>query len=432
MRTLFPAYVGLAALVLLGCGGGGGSNRASPAADPIIGPSATVVDTFAYDASGTYAGALRRCTYAGDATERCTLSELPFLGQEFADPTLDEVMQRVLVSHTWMGDNFRAVMNLLPDDMRLLLRSVTAIVIASDIRPAFYDPATGAIYLDADFLWLTPGEEAEVTQEPDPRSNFGADLMVRLPWRYVRDNERLTIFINPDGSRDLDQIEVINGFLMYHELAHAVDAMHPDRMPGLDSSRTARSYLTEPGANLTSTVIGDRPLASSLLEDLAEVSFFGEASTQAQRDLLSVDLVGEFANDGAVQYYAYSTPFEDFATLFETVMMSYHFGYDKDTGITDNPASDDSDDGIVAWGQRGRMVDQAVLARTLAVLRAAYPGDLSAVEDYVNSRPAPSQLSEGSRWGDTIAAQPVVQSAASRALRRGGREDAFLERRSIR
>ncbi|MDP0964773.1 hypothetical protein Q6264_28200, partial [Klebsiella pneumoniae] len=74
-------------------------------------------------------------------------------------------------------------------DFRRLLNATTAIVIGGRVRPSFYWNATGAIYLDADYLWQTPQERDTVSEAPDPRSNFAADLAFKTLWRYVQNNQ---------------------------------------------------------------------------------------------------------------------------------------------------------------------------------------------------------------------------------------------------
>ena len=407
------------------CGGGGSSDNNS--AVPPVSTASQVVDTFAIDSASPYAGVLRDCVYAGAATRACSLSTLPFLGQDTPDPSLDDVMDRVLVSHIWMGENLRSALQQLPADMRLLLRSVTAIVIASDIRPAFYDPESGAIYLDADYLWLTPEQQAVVTDEEDFRADFGDVLQFNMPWRYVRDNSRLGIAINPDGTRALADLLPVLGFLLYHELAHAVDFMPPDKMATLTGNLTAEQAITS-GSFLSTQWDTFNPLTSSQLKDLAQVSFRGASANAAQRNTTPDELVAEFGNDSAIQYYAYSTQFEDFATMFETVMMQYHFGYEKDTGITTN--TELSNDGIVAWGQRGRLGEQGPNTRARAVIQALYPGDLAAVETFLSALGAPVEMTPGISWADNLSLG--AQSSSAEAALDKRRFDNILERRGIR
>ncbi len=434
-RGPIVALTMLLCISVSGCGGGGGGRSNAPparGANPPQGPAATVVATSAYRTGAPYAGALQRCTYAGEATEACPLSTLPFLGMQTDTVTIEQVLSRTLVSHRWMGDNFGGALARLPADLLPLFRSVTAVVIASDVRPSFYDPDTGAIYLDPEFLWLRVSERDQVPDTPDFRSEFGRDLGFQMPWRYVRDGQRLTVYLNPDGSRDPDQIIEILGYLLYHELAHATDFMPPADLSGLSNTQTARSAILS-GRRLSSLLTASYPLNSTLLKDLAAVSFLGATSTAAQRTLAPDDLVVEFSNDGATQYYAYSTRYEDFATQFETAMMKWHFGYDKDTAIVHPPASGNADDAVLAWGERGRIGAQHVMSRTLAVGQRLYPGELRAFEAFLADQPLPRTLTRGTTWRDSLSDQTTAGAAAAPAARPSRRvADYVLERVRIR
>lgn len=424
-------------VLVAACGGGGGGRANAPPATatptPSPPPAADVAATSPYVASAPYAGVLRRCTYAGSATAECSLGELPFLGMATASPTIADVMGRTLVSERWMGDNLQATLQALPADLLPLFRSITAVVIATDVRPAYYDPETGAIYLDPEFLWLSVTERDQVPDTPDPRSDFGRDLAFVMPWRYVRDGQPLTVYVNPDGSRDPDQIVEILGYLLYHELAHAVDFVPPARMPGLRDAQTVLGAINA-GRPLSSDLVSAYPLTSDTLKDLAAVSFLGEDATAAQRALTPEDLVDEFANDGATQYYAYTTQYEDFATQFETVMMKWHFGYDKDTAIAHPATTGRGGDAVVTWGERGRIGSQQVLVRALDVGQRMYPGDLAAYESFVANQPAPRAMTPGDTWEDNLVLAPVgaqaVEPASSGIDTR--RPDRFLERVRIR
>jgi len=254
-----------------------------------------------------------------------------------------------------------------------------------------------------------------------------------MPWRYVRNNQRLTVFLNPDGSRDPDQIVEILGYLLYHELAHAVDFVPPQRMPGLRASQTVLDAINS-GRPLSSDFVAAYPLNSTTLKNLAAVSFLGEDSTAAQRALTPEDLVDDFANDGATQYYAYTTQYEDFATQFETVMMKWHFGYDKDTAIAHPSTTGSSADAVVVWGERGRIGAQHVMTRALDVGQRMYPGDLAAYESFLTAQPPPQAMTAGDTWEANLVLAPVGPQAADAAA--DGidtrRRDHFLERVRIR
>ncbi len=422
-----------AGVLVTGCGGGGGSGGSlAPPNDngnsPPPGTTSTVVSTSAYVPGAPYADVLRRCTYAGDATQQCTLHTLPFLGMEFPDPTVDDILERTLVSDRWMGDNLKTALEELPPDVLPLFRSVTAVVIASDVRPAHYDSRTGAIYLDADYLWLSAAERATVSTAPDPRSSFGLDLMFDMPWRYVSDNQRLTVYVNPDGSRDPDQIELIMGYLLYHELAHAADFVPPSRFGILQPNQTVRQVLAQ-YPPLSDDFENALPLNSGQLKALAAVSFLGDSSTAEQRNVQPDDLVTPFVDDGAVQYYSYTTQYEDFAVLFETAMMKWHFGYEKDTAITDRPASGNTDEAVVAWETRGRLGEKPVYDRVRAVGELIYPGDITQFEAFIDAQPPPQRMTVGNTWGENlILGVTSASQAASAPHAERRRADHFLER----
>lgn len=355
--------------------------------------------TVPYIASGPYAEELRSCTYPSPATDpSCSLVRLPFLGKEFAAPTVEDVMTRVLVSHRWMGDSLRETLEQLPEDVRLLARSLTALVIASDIRPAHYRPNTGAIYLDAEYLWRTPEEQAVVTREADFRTGFGSRLQLRIPWRLVRNNVRWGT-----GDSRAEALRPLLAFLLYHELSHAADFMEVSRIDGLDPSQTVLEAIAQqpaswPSSRLTAT----HPLRSRVIKRLAVVSFRSpDLSTPDLEALRPDDVVDEFSMDGAVDFYSYSSQFEDLADLHDTILMSYHHGYEKDVGIVGTVA-DSLSGAIVAWGQRGRMTDPAVIDRTRWVIDALYPGDVQAVHGYLNDRPAPLPMRRGDTWADNV------------------------------
>ena len=363
---------------------------------------AEVAFTIPYVANGPHAEDLRPCLYPGEAAEQsCSLARLPFVGMERSAPSVDDLMSRVLVSHRWMGDNFKTVLEMLPSDVLLLARSLTGIVISSDIRPAHYYLSTGAIYLDADFFWRTAEQLAVVTKEPDFRTAFQRKLQVLLPWRFVRNNQRFGIRRDADGTRNLDDVALYMGFLLFHELSHAADFAPPSSFGQLRRSLTVLEALNSAYPWTSTRLTQERPLGSNLMKALAAVSFGGAEPTPEQAALLPDDLVEEFSTDGAVDYYSYSSQFEDLADLHTVALMSHHFGQEQDTGITNNPPNEETPL-TVAWGQRGRLTDPAVILRTRWVVDAMYPGNVHELDSYLTSRPAPLPMRRGDSWTDNI------------------------------
>jgi hypothetical protein len=368
---------------------------------------------YPYRAASTYAAALVRCVYdpalyfiVGGGTNLCTLGTLPLLAQETAGavPTVAQVMNRVLVSHDWMGARFEAFLNAQPtDDLRRLLGSVNAIVLGAHVRPSFYWSATGAIYLDADNLWLTPAERDVVSEVPDFRSGFDRELNYTGLWRYVVNNQPALLFFDPAArvSRDLGYLDYELGSLLYHELAHANDYF-PSAVR--TTVRTDVPVFQAAPAQLPSDRLATAlPLSSQEMFGLAQVKFFGVTATDAQKAYTPRQVGDFFRVDRATDEYNYSIPpgsgaasREDVAMLFEEFMMSLRHGARRDVGMTTKfrPGMTGSDL-IVAWGQRGRVADSAVKPRIVQVLGEIAPWIAAST---VDGLPAPIPLREGVSW----------------------------------
>lgn len=364
---------------------------------------ADVPYTVPYVPTAPYADALRPCIYAGGAAQvDCTTERLPFLGTEFVAPSVDDVMTRVLVSHRWMGDSLRETLERLPLDLRLLTRSLTTIVIASDIRPAYYWARTGAIYLDAGFFWRTPEERAVVTMEEDFRAGFGRSMQFYIPWRYVRDNVAWNDPAGAEGATRAELLLPFIAFLLYHELSHAADFMPAAGLDEVDPAGTALDAIWAQRFSWPSTLLASElPLRSAFMRSLAEIFFAGRSSTEAEEALLPNDVIDAFSNDGAVDFYSYSTQFEDLADLHETILMSYHHDLEKDVAIVGTEA-EERGDAVVAWGQRGRMSDPNVIDRMRFVIDAIYPGDAQELHGYLDGRPAPLPMRRGETWAENV------------------------------
>lgn len=332
-------------------------------------------DMFAYNSNSPYLNALEACVYNNTVERSCTFSQLPLLGQQATVPSVEDVMDRVLVSHGWMGDRFKEFLenSATGEDMRKLLRATTAIVISYEVRPSFYWTATGAIYLDAANFWVTPQERDTLNASPDFRSDFGSDLTFLIPWRYVKDNQsfiRRDIYPRTERlTKSFSDMEASVSWLMYHELGHANDFFPPQSWSQVQGSDSPLTYANDNEANSTA-FSNANPLDSQEMKDLGQVSFFGALATAEQRSYSPDTITSFFEPDRAPAYYSYSTIREDYATLFERFMMLYRLGAVADTAIVEQ---DDDDQYPVTWGQRNRINDDSVKLRTAIVVEQILP-----------------------------------------------------------
>lgn len=340
-------------------------------------------DAFVYRPSSPYAAALRDCVYNNLVKASCTFQRLPLIGMINEDPSIDDIMNRLVVSHEWMGQRFEDFLrnSITASDMRKLLRATTAIVISYDVRPSFYWTATGAIYLDAANFWSTPQERDTLNTLPDYRSEFGSQLQFLIPWRYIKDNEYY--IRNADYPRaerltkSFSAMEASVTWLMYHELGHANDFFPPNRWSSINRSQSPLSYANSVDANSTQFA-NIYPLTSETMRNLAQVSFMGETPTALQKSYTAQQVGQFFSPDSAPAYYSYSTIREDYATLFERFMMLYRLGVSADVAVVE---ADDLLTYPVAFGQRDRIKEADIQQRVIAVVEQVFP-DIDAAQIY--------------------------------------------------
>ena len=387
----------------------------------------------AYKPAGPYARVLAGCVYDADLRYRganqntCPLTRLPFLAQEAlpADgiPTVDQVMDRVVVSHDWLGRNFENFLRSQDTrgDFRRLLKGVTAVVLGTQVRPSFYYALTGAIYLDGDNFWLTPDERDTVNEAPDFRSDFDRDLQYSGLWRYVQNNRSIFVFFDPRSRVGRDSSYLLNesGWLMYHELGHAQDFLPPSQYAGLDSALDPWGNIGPRYASrqLTSDLVTAAfPLTSTQMAGLAQVKFQGATANAAQRAYTPDQVAGFFSIDLATDEYNYSTTREDVAISLEEFLMQHRLGILRDKAITDKiSATTTSSTLLVRWGQRGRVGDANIKPRVRAMVQQLTPWIDPAI---VDGLPTPLQMRPGESWNANLSlpAPPRVATALSLGL----------------
>ncbi len=377
-----------------------------------------VADVKAYNSQSPYADVIVDCVYSNTLSSSCKLEKLPIIAQDTLTPTIDDIMDRVVVSHPWMGDRFKAFLEQYDehDDFKNLLRATTAVVVSYDIRPAFYWAATGAIYLDPNFLWLTPEERDTMNESPDYRSNFGETLQFEMLWRYVKDNDYANGYfpVNSRPTRSLDDIQYNLGYLLYHELAHANDFLPKSGWSSLDADdRVLDATLN----NSTQSDLLDiaYPLASQTLKGLAQVRYAGNTATAQENSYLPEDIANIFEPDGAVYFYSYSSTREDYAMLFEELMMYTRYGISRDIAITNNaPSGSSGSEFTVAWGQRGRISESQILQRMLFATERVLP-EFNAVAA-INALPPIQMHTAGNSWTDNLVLGDAKPGSLAKAL----------------
>lgn len=383
-RSLCRFAILVFALGLTSCGGGSSSDIAQAIVDQIISSETDPQGALKpANPDSPWADVLVDCVSAEYVFQSCSLRELSLIGMIEDNPSIDDVMDRLVVSHDWMAVRFRQLLERMPGDLLLLMRHLTAIVIDAEVRPSYYTTGTGAMYLDPDDLWLTASERDLVPTTADPRSSYDDELAFVSLWRYV-DGYSYAWSSSRSAPRTLDDIELPMAALLFHELAHAADFFPLARFSLLDT----RQSVYENANNLVELRLSNSvpPPDSRTLFEIADVMFFGETPTNAQKALDPNQIAAEFRLDRASDLYAYATQYEDFAMLVEEVMMYHHYGLKRDVAFTNRPPAGSGRSAyIVQWGMRHRAFDPTVRQYSEQALRllfnqnnvsAYFPGDL--------------------------------------------------------
>ncbi len=377
---------------------------------------------FLYNPDSPAGQTLIDCVYANKARydNSCTLTQTPLIAQINESPTVDDIMDRVIVSHQWMGDQFKKFLQTYDNkhhDFKNLLRATTAIVISYDIRPSFYHPYTGAIYLDPSDLWETPEQRDTINQTPDFRVAFGSDLQFEMPWRYVKNNEYASYYapISYRLSRTLSSALYDFASLLYHELAHANDFFPSTIWHSVDKTETLlaivnnRYYQQQIQSDELQQIYPLDPLYpddANVLTQLAQVRFHGEAASEQQQAYTMDDIANLFKTEGAPQFYSYSSTREDYAILFDGFMMQVRYNVLRDVAVSDQEYQQ------VAWGQRGRIGEQWIKPRVEFVATRILP-ELALASEYVASLLPPVLFDADKSWSENLVLENPNQIKAN-------------------
>ncbi len=367
-----------------------------------------------YKADSHYAEALRICPTLYQQNKECRIRELPPLSVDSAvistdAELIDEIMDRVVVSHDWMGDNFRLALELLPRELLSLTSPLAAIVIDDDIRPSFFLHTSGMIYLDPKYLWLTDQQKADVSDVEDYRSANRAQMTTLPAWRYVQNNDYAYASSYASSRTEADMAYAL-ARLLAHELAHANDFIELGRLPSINQESGFSALINSDGGQLSKNVMATvSPLISQTLLDYTAALYKSETASMATQNLTGSSAGLHMASEGANAVYSYTTRYEDFAMLIEESMMAKFFGFQRDSAFVQEEFEENDAEGnpvyspFVKWGVRGRISDPLVKPRAQKAIALLLPeSETNGWTAFFNSLAAPSSMAYDATWLDNL------------------------------
>lgn len=335
---------------------------------------------YPYRSQSPYADVIKNCALVSQSDQSCTLKTLPLIGKNLANPSVTDIMDRVLVTHDWMGQRFEELLNRAPYTLIRMFRSTTAIVIGSEVRPSSYRTTTGRIAIDPGFLWLTVNEKATIEKSRDFRSNFGPSLRFGTALRFTVNGQRAisSYSLDDNSTRAIEDIIIPAVSLLYHELAHATDVAPIWTIEGMNQDDTFYNAMLSNSAEwLAPRLQNIYPNENATLASLGGVQYFNDAPTEAEKNLTAAEVGALFDTDGATSFYSYSTLWEDFANLVEFSMIKFHYGVSTNVSFYDFPnvQNPNCSDYIMGWGVRNRIANPYVAQRAeWAVNRSVLTG----------------------------------------------------------
>lgn len=386
-------------LLVSACGGKSEDSQ-GPQVDP-----GDFDDLRPYKTNSPYADVIVECAIAESVSESCDLATLPLIGMKNENPSIDDILDRLVISHIWMGTRFEELLHILPEEMLPIFRAVTAVVIDDDIRPAYYTTATGAIYLDPAYMWLMASEASTINRKEDFRAGFSDPLAFRSVGRFVKNNQyayRFTSLENASARR-LEDIELAMARLLLHELAHANDNFPPGTYTQLNpNAKIAHAAGARSSIGISQRLTAQDPLSSDLMFSLADVMYRGKDPSATDLATSGAEAGAAFEVDTAADDYGYTSQFEDVAMLFEVTMMKYFYDVDYEVAYTTAPTGDTRDcaDYPVEWGVRHRIGDSQVSSRAQFVVNQIYP-DIDLTE-FLAQLPMPLDLGADLDWCQAI------------------------------
>lgn len=310
----------------------------------------------------------------------CTLDTLPPLGMEVEDPTVDDIMNRTFVSHTWMANRFKTLLESYPPALLTLFKSVTAVIIDDNLNVAYFIPATGAIFIKPEYLWMTPAEKKTLQPEvaaPGSESELGLAFMVVGDY-YTSTGKQVGNMSYMDGPsmRTLEDARISTASVLLHELAHANDFYSTDTIDQFDTTLNLfDNFISIVPDTLSDQLYNWRPLEYPLWTELSKTLYEDHPASVTALTTDGVEAGMEFEANAAADPYGFTSQEEDLATLFETVMMKYFFNVDYRMQFVDDNAF--AMDGCVhlsaEWGVQGWIGDVDVKERAQFVTSEILP-----------------------------------------------------------
>jgi hypothetical protein len=279
-----------------------------------------------------------------DVLEACDLPYVEVPGNPREDQ-VESVLSSTLISHDWQKERFKSFLLKTRPEILSMLSCVKGVAISSDIRPSFYYPPSGAIYLDARYFATTEDEVGTVSTKPDAREqNFDQiDLLFFTVDTVKPKTIEEALYLDLEG-------------LLAHELAHACDF----KAAALNGKHLSDELPETP---------------ENAVFHLAQWLFFGDAAAKEKLAKYTPAEIGKsFEESPIVDIYGYGNQFEHLAMIVQNHLAFEFDGNNRVDLLTDNPKGQQNLRELpIHWGMTGKFCQPDLFARGRAMTVRTVP-----------------------------------------------------------
>lgn len=359
-----------------------------------------------YNTNSNHKDVLKKCIEAVDGAE-CTFNELPLIGQSVISPQISDIMDRVVVSHDWMGVRFEQLLSQLSSEALVLFKPVAVIYIGSENDGVSYNARNARLKIDPELLWLTADEKTALASsdgESGGSSNDTRDdLNFRFRFSYIKNGVAL-------GSKESDSERVFSDIFdsfavdIYSNLAFAADYF-PASVYSDDRLLVTPQMIFDENSNqpiITTPLYDNESLSAptSHLYSIARIYYDDETANDLYKTFTAADAGVSFDDEGKPKLWSYSNERRDMRSLFSLGMMKYK--HDVSLNVLFFNGMESNSETTIGYGLRNRIASPKVAARVKFVMERIIGSSASLDEFFQNSLGITELMEPGTNYYDYL------------------------------
>jgi len=321
-----------------------------------------------------------------------------------------DIMNRVLVTHDWMGLRFQQLLEQLPREALKAFAPVTHVVLGGDgTRATEYNAYGNVLTVAPRSLWLTADEKLAVFVDTGGSGSTGEEdeFQFDFRFRYMKDDNYAT-WVESLETRDYDQMVGRFQTSMFYSLAFANNVSYAAAIDDLPTNISTVEVFDNYYAGFSEELYAQPGVSSgsSILYQLNEAYYDDDVAPDAEQSAYLPDYVGSvFADDGMPVFYSYRNYSSEMSRLLQLGMLKYFSDIYIDIAFT-NPEPEfeilGCDDARIGWGVRNRVANPAVATKTQFLMEQVFGQSASLNNFFANGIGEETPLPFDAGWCDSI------------------------------